>query len=168
MLFCTKNKKYNKISGTKSIHSAGVLISCTLVAQAIDAGIVCLPAPTPLLSHVVSSSVLANSRSGQNGPQGQRDDGGRKEDNYWPSQPVQIAQANSWTCWRPRSTIQTIIDRFGLRGSHQNQRRTGRPKVLSNQDSAVISRMIKKDAFISAPKVSVEMAQRGIKACPST
>ena len=65
-----------------------------LVSQAIDAGIVCLPAPTTHLSHVVTSSVLANSRAGQDGPQGQRDDGGRKEDNYWPSQPVQIAQAN--------------------------------------------------------------------------
>ena len=50
--------------------------------------------PTPHLSHVVSSLVLANSRPSQDGPQGQRDDGGRKDDNYWPSQPVQIAQAN--------------------------------------------------------------------------
>ena len=56
MLFCTKNKKHNKISGTKSIRTAGVLTYCALVAQVIDAGIVCLPAPTLHLSHVVSSS----------------------------------------------------------------------------------------------------------------
>ena len=43
---------------------------------------------------MVSSPVLANSRASQDGPQGQGDDGGRKEDNYWPLQPVQIAQAN--------------------------------------------------------------------------
>jgi hypothetical protein len=94
MLFCTKNKKHNKISGTKSIRTAGVLTYSALAAQVINARIVFLPAPTPLLSHVVSSSVLANSRAGQDVPQGQRDAGGRKEDNYWPSQPVQIAQVN--------------------------------------------------------------------------
>ena len=60
-----------------------------LDAQAIDARIVCLPSPTPHLSHVFSS-VLAN--LGQDGPQGQRDEG-KKEDN-WPSQPVQITQAD--------------------------------------------------------------------------
>ena len=69
---------------------------------------------------------------------------------------------------RPCSPIQTIMDRFGLRGSHRNQCKTGHPKVLSKRDSAVISRMIKEDPFINVHKISAEMAWRGIKACPST
>ena len=38
----------------------------------------------------------------------------------------------------------------------------------SAQNTAVICRMIKEDPFISTPKISAEMARRGIKACPST
>lgn len=69
---------------------------------------------------------------------------------------------------KPRSTIQSIIDRFGITKSVENQHRSGRPRSLTEQDERFVLRQIKKNPKTSAPVLASELAQRGTTVCPST
>lgn len=64
---------------------------------------------------------------------------------------------------RPRSTIQSIIDRFGLRKTVKNAHRSGRPRILSDTDERFIVRTIKKDPTTSASTIATAMHNRGIQ-----
>ena len=48
---------------------------------------------------------------------------------------------------RPMSTIQSIIDRFGVRKTVQNKRRSGRPKQFNEYVGRIITRKVKKSAY---------------------
>jgi len=54
---------------------------------------------------------------------------------------------------RPRSTIQSIIDRFCERKTVQNMPRSDRQQALSEIDKRFIIRQIKIDPKTSAPKI---------------
>lgn len=74
----------------------------------------------------------------------------------------------SRTLGRPRSTIQSIIDRFGVEKTLRNQPRSGRPQALSARDKAFIVRTVKKDPKTSAPRIASELEERGVKVHPDT
>ncbi|KAJ4447896.1 hypothetical protein ANN_09905 [Periplaneta americana] len=61
---------------------------------------------------------------------------------------------------RPRPTIQSIYDRFSASETVENKPRTGRPKVLTEQNERVIIREIKKDPKIIAVKVVADLERR--------
>lgn len=69
---------------------------------------------------------------------------------------------------RPRSTVQSIINRFCVTKSVKNKPRSGRPEILSKQDKHYILREIKKNPKISAPKLSADLQQRGSTVSAST
>lgn len=69
---------------------------------------------------------------------------------------------------RPRSTIQSIIDRFSITKTIRNQPRTGRPHKLTDADMRFIVREVKKKPTISAPKLAGELESRGKKVCANT
>lgn len=54
---------------------------------------------------------------------------------------------------RPRSTIQSIIDRYGLRKTLKNNARSGRPRKFNDHTGRVIIRMVKQNPKISAIKI---------------
>ena len=68
---------------------------------------------------------------------------------------------------RPRSTIQTIIDRFSDHKTFENKPRSGRPRALSLQDDRFLVREVKKNPRISAPKLASELERRGTRVCNS-
>lgn len=55
---------------------------------------------------------------------------------------------------RPRSTIQGIIDRYGIRKRLQNNSRSGRPRKINQYTGRVIIKMIKQNPEISAIKIT--------------
>ncbi|KAJ4427163.1 hypothetical protein ANN_24779 [Periplaneta americana] len=69
---------------------------------------------------------------------------------------------------RPRSTIQSITDRFCLSKTVKNKPSPGRPKVLTEHDERVIIREIKKDPKITAIKIAVDLERRGVKISATT
>jgi len=72
---------------------------------------------------------------------------------------------------RPRSTIQSIIDRFYERKIVQNlhlQMRSGRPQASSETDKRFIIRQIKIDSKTSAPKITAALENRGVHVAIST
>lgn len=69
---------------------------------------------------------------------------------------------------RPRSTVQSIIDRFGTTKTLKNQPRSGRPSKLTDRDRRIITREIKKNPKVSAPKLAGELERRGTRVCAAT
>lgn len=69
---------------------------------------------------------------------------------------------------RPRTTVQSVIDRFGVTKSVQNKQRSGRPRSLTEHDERFIVREIKKNPRTSAPKLASELERRGTKVCNNT
>ena len=69
---------------------------------------------------------------------------------------------------RPRSTVQSVIDRFCTTKTFRNQPRSGRPRALTVQDERFIVREIKKNPKTSAPKLAGELERRGTKVCVNT
>jgi transposase len=55
---------------------------------------------------------------------------------------------------RPRSTIQGIIDRYGVRKRLQNNSRSGRPRKINQYTGRVIIKMIKQNPEISTIKIT--------------
>ena len=60
---------------------------------------------------------------------------------------------------RSRSTIQSVIGRFKYESSVDNKPKSGRPAILTDADRLQIKRMIAKDPFLSAPKISAKLLQ---------
>lgn len=54
---------------------------------------------------------------------------------------------------RPRTTIQSVVDRYGARKSLQNNSRSGRPRKINQRVGRSIIRMIKENPRISAVKI---------------
>lgn len=69
---------------------------------------------------------------------------------------------------RPRSTVQSIIDRCSATKTVKNQPRSGRPSSLSECDKRFVVREVKKNPRCSAPKIAAELAKRGTAVCAST
>ena len=69
---------------------------------------------------------------------------------------------------RPRSTVQSIIDRVSATKTLKNQPRSGRPKSLSESDKRFVVREIKKNPRSSAPKIASEQTRRGTPVSAST
>ena len=70
---------------------------------------------------------------------------------------------------RPRSTVQSIIDRFSTTKTLQNQPRSGRPPSLTSEsDKRFVVREIKKNPRGSALKIAAELTRRGTPVCAST
>jgi transposase len=55
---------------------------------------------------------------------------------------------------RPRSTIQSIIDKYGVRKRLQNNSRRGRPQKINQYIGQVIIKIIKRNPEISAIKIT--------------
>ena len=55
---------------------------------------------------------------------------------------------------RPRSTIQSIIDRYGVQKRLQNNSRNGRPRKINQYTGQVIIKMIKRSPEISTIKIT--------------
>jgi len=58
----------------------------------------------------------------------------------------------------PRSTVQTVINRFQYEGRVKNKIKSGRPPALSHGDKLKIKRMVATDPFISASKICGQIA----------
>lgn len=69
---------------------------------------------------------------------------------------------------RPRSTVQSVIDRICVTKSIENQRRSGRPRALTEHDERFIVREVKKNPKTSAPKIASELERRGTKVSTNT
>jgi len=69
---------------------------------------------------------------------------------------------------RPRSKIQSIINRICEKATYQNQPRIGRPRKTSAQDERFVVREITKDPHTSAPMISDELKKRGVSVSVST
>lgn len=70
---------------------------------------------------------------------------------------------------RLRSTIQSIIDRFGVRKTVQNKQKSGRPKQFNEYVGRIIIRKVKQNPHISAEKIAAELRNNnGISVCAST
>ncbi|KAK3916467.1 hypothetical protein KUF71_006241, partial [Frankliniella fusca] len=72
------------------------------------------------------------------------------------------------TVGRPRSTVQSIIDRFSATKTLANKPRSGRPPSLSESDKRFVVREIKKNPRTSAPKIAAALTVRGTPVSTST
>ena len=69
---------------------------------------------------------------------------------------------------RPKSTIQSIIDKHCETQCLMNKPRSGRPSLLSDQDKRYIVREVKKNPFTSVPKLTATLGSRGSTVSHST
>ncbi|XP_026826240.1 uncharacterized protein LOC113562122 [Ooceraea biroi] len=69
---------------------------------------------------------------------------------------------------RPRSTVQSIIDRFCIRKTAKNKPRTGRPQAFTETDKRFILRQVKLDPKTSASKIAGELKNRGVDVSANT
>ena len=63
----------------------------------------------------------------------------------------------SRTIGRPVSTVQGIIDRYGINRTVDNKKRSGRPSVLSERNERQILREVKINPKISARKIATKL-----------
>ncbi|CAK9827588.1 Transposable element Tcb1 transposase [Anthophora retusa] len=70
---------------------------------------------------------------------------------------------------RARSTVQSIIDRFGERKTVSNKRRSGRPRKINEYDRRLIIRKVKQNPRITAKQIATELKNNnGIDVSAST
>lgn len=63
----------------------------------------------------------------------------------------------SRTIGRPVSTVQGIVDRYGINRNVENKKRSGRPSVLSERNERQILREVKTNPKISASKIATKL-----------
>lgn len=59
---------------------------------------------------------------------------------------------------KSRATVQSIIKKYESTGTVLNEKRSGRPKVLSNRDVRMLLKNVKKNPKKSAPTLAIELA----------
>ena len=69
---------------------------------------------------------------------------------------------------KPRSTVQSIIQRFVATRTVENSARSGRPCLLTSSDRRFLARSLKKDPKVSAPRLTSELKKMGTVVSVST